>query len=134
MKLTIIIILALILGCYLVFKKPTKKMNPQSILYSQVDIMETFADNLKLNPEDWIKTTPLNGSIDNPELNGLPSKTASPSEVYKVAARLSALRETVQIPSDGVYCPICHIANTDITKLHTPCPKCGRKLLKFGWD
>jgi hypothetical protein len=43
----------------------------------------------------------------------------------------NALREL--IPSAGVYCPVCHIANVDLGRLRTPCPQCGRPLLKFGW-
>jgi hypothetical protein len=55
-------------------------------------------------------------------------------EIYRVASRLSALRESIPIPNDGVYCPVCHIANIDLGRLRTPCPQCGRALLKFGWD
>ena len=51
-----------------------------------------------------------------------------------VASKLSQVRESIPIPNDGVYCPICHIANIELAKLRTPCPKCGRALLKFGWD
>ena len=64
---------------------------------------------------------------------GLPSVHASEEEVYEVASKLSLFRESIPIPNDGVYCPICHIANIDLAKLRTPCPKCGRALLKFGW-
>ena len=51
-----------------------------------------------------------------------------------VASKLSQVRESIPIPNDGVYCPICHIANIELPKLRTPCPKYGRALLKFGWD
>ena len=115
------------------FKKKQKE-ELQEILYSQIDITEKFDDNLNLNPDDWIQTIPINKTIDNPESMGLPPHNADHNEVYEIAARLSGLREQIPIPDDGVYCPICHIANIDIAKLHTPCPKCKRKLLKFGWD
>ncbi len=102
--------------------------------YSQVDITEGFGDNERLGPEDWISTSPLNSGMDDPESMGLPRLGADPNEVYRVASELSLLRESIPIPTDGVYCPICHIANVDLGKLRTPCPKCGRDLLKFGWD
>jgi hypothetical protein len=103
-------------------------------MYSQLDITENFGDNFKLKPEEWINTTPINATLDNPESMGLPSKNANQNEIYEIAVRLSQLREQIYVPDDGVYCPICHIANIDINKLHTPCPKCTRQLLKFGWD
>ncbi len=107
-------------------------MSPDEIYYSQLDITERFDDNLHLKPEDWISTVPLNKSVPNGK--GLPPVDASDEEVYEAAVRLSQFRESISIPSDGVYCPVCHIANTQLTKLHKPCPKCGRALLKFGWD
>lgn len=106
----------------------------ESISYSQLDITDRFDENLGLGADDWISTTPLNATTKNPEAVGLPSTSANAEEVYQVALRLSALRESIQIPNDGVYCPICHIANVDLRKLRTPCPNCGRELLKFGWD
>ncbi len=102
--------------------------------YSQVDFTEGFGDNERLGPNDWISTRPLNSDIDDPESMGLPPIGADPNEVYRVASELSALRESIPVPNDGVYCPICHIASVDLGKLRTPCPKCGRDLLKFGWD
>lgn len=104
------------------------------ISYSQLDITEGFGDNLKLSVDDWMSTTPLNSSHSNPESVGLPSPSADVEEVYEIACKLSRLRESIPIPSDGVYCPICHIANIELGKLRTPCPRCGRELLKFGWD
>lgn len=118
-------------------KKPkaaTQTMNPQQISFSQLDITERFDDNRRLKPEDWISTTPLNTTVRDTEAMGLPRVSASEEEVYAVASKLSRLRESISIPGDGVYCPICHIASIDLRKLHTPCPKCGRELLKFGWD
>ena len=109
-----------------------QKLPPGEISYSQLDITERFDDHLRLKPDDWIQTVPLNKSVPNGK--GLPPVDASADEVYKAAERLSRLRESISIPSDGVYCPVCHIANTQLAKLHTPCPKCGRALLKFGWD
>ena len=106
-------------------------MPPGEISYSQLDITERFDDHLRLKPDDWIETVALNKSVPNEK--GLPPVGASADEVYAVADRLSTLRETITIPNDGVYCPVCHIANTQLAKLRTPCPKCGRGLLKFGW-
>jgi len=99
---------------------------------TQLDITERFVDNLRLKPEDWMQTIPLN--IITPNGPGLPPVDPSEETVYEFASRLSQVRESIPIPNDGVYCPICHIANIDISKLRTPCPKCGRALLKFGWD
>lgn len=107
-------------------------MSPGDISYSQLDITERFGDNLRLKPEDWIQTIPLNKS--DPKGKGLPPVDARTDEVYKVAEKLSKFRETFSIPKDGVYCPVCHVANTQLAKLRTPCPKCGRPLLRFGWD
>ena len=113
--------------------KPTSQtVSPGEISYSQLDITERFDDHLRLKPEDWIATVPLNRSV--PTGKGLPPVDAGADEVYKAADTLSRFRESIRIPSDGVYCPICHIANTQLAKLRTPCPKCGRPLLKFGWD
>ena len=105
---------------------------PGEISYSQLDITERFDDHLNLKPDDWIQTVALNKSV--PSGKGLPLVDASADEVYKAADRLSKMRESISIPNDGVYCPVCHIANTQLAKLRTPCPKCGRALLKFGWD
>ena len=113
-------------------KASTQKMPPGEISYSQLDITEKFDDHLRLQPEDWISTVPLNKSV--PKGMGLPLVDASDEEVYRAAVKLSELRESISIPSDGVYCPVCHIANTQLVKLRTPCPKCRRPLLKFGWD
>jgi hypothetical protein len=109
------------------------QMAPQDISYSQVDITEAFDDQLRLSPEEWVETVPLNSMVAPPELQGLPSKKATPEEVYEVAQKLSAIRETFSVETDGVYCPVCHIANTDLGRLKTPCPRCNRELLKFGW-
>ena len=112
----------------------TRSVPLDQISYTQLDITERFGDNLTLSPEDWIETTALNSSVPDPESSGLPSTAAIEDEVFRIAAKLSLIRESINIPSDGVYCPICHIANTSISRLRTPCPKCGRELLKFGWD
>ena len=118
-------------------KKPQAAAPPipiEPIFYSQLDITESFGDDSRLAADDWIPTVPLNRDTPDPESAGLPSVNASDGEIYEVAAKLSEIRESVPVPNDGVYCPICHIANTQLPKLHTPCPKCGRALLKFGWD
>lgn len=111
-----------------------QRIPPGQISYSQLDTTERFNDNLNLKPDDWIATIPLNKITKNPESMGLPTVSASDEEIYEVASKLSRLRETIPIPNDGVYCAICHMANVDISRLRTPCPKCGRDLLKFGWD
>ena len=111
-----------------------KKAPMDAISYSQADITEAFGDNERLGPDDWITTVPLNATTKNPESTGLPRVDAGADETYRVASKLSELRESIPIPNDGVYCPVCHIANVDLGKLRTPCPRCGRALLKFGWD
>ena len=114
--------------------KSTQFQPTETIQFSQLDITERFDDNLSLTPDEWIRTTPLNASISDGASMGLPAVTASEDEVYQIASKLSQARESIPIPNDGVYCPICHIANIDLGKLRAPCPKCGRQLLKFGWD
>jgi hypothetical protein len=98
-----------------------------------------FGDVERLGPDDWIATVPLNrylaDSIPDPQEWGLPPLGADDEEIYAIAARLSGLREMIPaLARDGVYCPICHIANKQREKLHSPCPTCGRPLLQFGWD
>jgi hypothetical protein len=102
--------------------------------FSQLDITERFGDDQRLGPDDWISTTPLNQNNTNPESVGLPALTASAEEVYRIASAMSELGESLPLDRDGVYCPICHVANINRAKLRTPCPKCGRALLQFGWD
>lgn len=113
-------------------KATTQTIPPGEISYSQLDITESFGDNFRLKPEDWIETIPLNKTTSNGR--GLPPVDASEETVYEIASRLSTLRESVPIPNDGVYCPVCHVANIELSRLRTPCPKCARPLLKFGWD
>ncbi len=113
-------------------KKPRAPID--AISYSQVDITEAFGDDQQLSPDEWISTTALNATDKNPESMGLPPAGAGADEVYRVASKLSELRESAPIPNDGVYCPVCHVANVDLGRLRTPCPQCGRALLKFGWD
>ncbi len=111
-----------------------QKISMGAISYSQVDITEAFGDNERLGPEDWITTVPLNATTKSPESMGLPPVGANTDVVYRIASKLSELRETISIRNDGVYCPVCHIANVKLDKLRMPCPKCGRELLKFGWE
>jgi hypothetical protein len=115
-------------------KPKTQMIPPGEICYSQLDITERFGDNERLRPDDWISTSPLNKMTPGGQVSGLPPIEATNEEVYAVAEGMSQIRESIPIPNDGVYCPICHIANVQIAKLRTPCPKCGRPLLKFGWD
>jgi len=57
------------------------------ISYSQLDITESFGDNLRLKPEDWIETIPLNKMTPNGR--DLPPVDASEETVYEFASRLS---------------------------------------------
>ena len=107
---------------------------PEAISFSQLDTTDRFGDNRALGLDDWIETSPLNASIGHPESMGPPPLGASDDETYGVADRLSRMRETIPMPDDGVYCPVCHIANIRLDFLRTPCPRCGRPLLKFGWS
>lgn len=110
-------------------------MSPEAIGFSQLDITDRFDDIERLGPTDWIATEPINLRIPNPEAAGLPSPSADPEVVYGIASKMSELREMFPASTcaDGVYCPVCHVANIDIKRLREPCPKCGRALLKFGW-
>ena len=115
-------------------KKPVlRSIPPEQIRFSQLDITERFNDDEALSDDDWIETTPLNARIPDPLAWGLPSLEATSEQVYAEALRLSQMRESIQIQGDGVYCPICHIANKNLDRLRTPCPKCRRGLLRFGW-
>lgn len=113
-----------------------KKRHPFDgpVSYTQVDLTERFDDDKRLGPEDWIATTPINRDSKDPESMGLPAIGAGAEEVYRIAAALSVFRESLPLERDGVYCPVCHIANFDRGKLQGPCPQCGRALLQFGWD
>lgn len=108
-------------------------MPAEEIGFSQLDITENVDDNQNLGKDEWISTTPLNARIPNPETAGLPAPGADADEIYRAALVMSAIRESIPLPDDGVYCPICHIASVNLAKLRTPCPQCGRELLKFGW-
>ena len=118
------------------FKKKPKPEppSPQRIGFSQIDSTEHFGDNERLGVEDWIATFPLNSRSPNPTSMGLPALGASDEETYRVAAYLSSARDHINVKADGVYCPICHIASISLSKLKTPCPKCSRPLLRFGWS
>lgn len=107
-------------------------MPPGDLLFSQLDTTPTFDDHLRLGPDEWVETFALNTTV--PGGAGLPPVDAGDDEIYEAGERLSELRETIGNPDDGVYCPVCHIANTQASRLRTPCPQCGRPLLKFGWD
>ncbi len=115
-------------------KQKVTKVDPKEIRFSQLDITEQFGDQNRLTKEQWIATVALNSKMPDPVSRGLPSPSATPEEIYATAVKLSAMRERFVGLGDGVYCPVCHIANIDHAKLHAPCPKCGRKLLSFGWD
>jgi len=115
------------------FRKKRKAPVP-AMMYSQADVTGAFGDDQRLGPDDWITSVPLNASTADPVSMGLPPVGADEDEVYRLASKLSELRESIPIPNDGVYCPVCHMANVDLGRLRTPCPQCGRPLLKFGWD
>jgi hypothetical protein len=114
-------------------KETMQYVAPEELSFSQVDITEGMDDNLRLGPDEWITTTALNTQVPDPPSQGLPPLGAGDDEVYRVADQLSRIREAIPLPADGVYCPICHIANVSLERLRTPCPRCGRELLKFGW-
>jgi hypothetical protein len=114
-------------------KQKSAALSSQSMGFSQLDSTERFDDSERLGPEDWIETFALNSRIENPTTMGLPALGTGEDETYRVAAYLSGARDYINIPGDGVYCPICHIANTSLSRLRTPCPKCSRPLLRFGW-
>jgi hypothetical protein len=114
--------------------KPPELLGAGPISFTQLDITDNFGDNERLGAADWIRTTPLNLSNPDPAAMGLPSFDATPEEIYQVAEELSRIRESIPIPDDGVYCPVCHQANIELSRLRSPCPQCGRPLLKFGWD
>jgi hypothetical protein len=97
-----------------------KKVPLDAISYSQTDITEAFGDNDRLGSDEWVATVPLNAMTKNPESMGLPPVGARADDVYRVASKLSEVRESISIPSDGVHCPVCHIANVDLGKLRTP--------------
>jgi hypothetical protein len=109
-------------------------LRPDNISFTQLDLTERFGDHERFGPEEWATTVPLNATTPYPESRGLPPLGASAEDTYRIARRLSRLRVSLADPSDGVYCPVCHIANVQLAKLNTPCPKCGRGLLRFGWD
>ncbi|HWA26210.1 MAG TPA: hypothetical protein VG734_11145 [Lacunisphaera sp.] len=125
---------AVLVYWYSTRKQTVTMIDPNELRFSQLDITERFDDQSRLKPDEWIQTTALNATLPNPEASGLPPKDAAPDSVYKIAADMSSIRERFAGRGDGVYCPVCHIANVDHAKLHAPCPKCGRKLLSFGWD
>src|SRR4030095_5509728 len=106
----------------------------KAIGFSQVDTTERFGDDLSLDADDWIETVALNSVVSDAESMGLPAIDASEEDVYAIAAQLSSMRESIEIPNDGVYCPTCHIANVNLSLLRTPCPKCGKEMLKFWCD
>jgi hypothetical protein len=109
-------------------------LTPDNISFTQLDIPKDFGVNERLGPEEWAPTVPLNATTPFPGSRGLPPLIAKAEEIHAFARRLSRQRVAIADPSDGVYCPVCHIANTQLSKLHTPCPKCHRALLRFGWD
>jgi len=113
-------------------KNPAPTVDSKALRFTQVDVTERFGDNSTLTVGDWIETVPINTLV--PDTQGLPATGATEQEVYSIASRLSQIRESIDLPNDGVYCPLCHIANVDLSRLRTPCPKCGKPLLQFDWN
>lgn len=109
-------------------------MDPAALNYTQVDSTEYFDQNLSLTPDEWVPTMPMNKMLGHDNNGNLPALDAGDHEIYRVALSLSEIRERFRVPDDGVYCPVCHIANVDITHLGKECPKCSRPLLAFGWS
>ena len=115
-------------------KKEVEHLDPSTLNFTQVDFTEYFDQNLSLSPEEWMPTMPMNKMVGHDNGGNLPAIDASDHEIYRIALSLSEIREQFQVPDDGVYCPICHIANIDISNLGKECPKCERPLLAFGWS
>lgn len=117
------------------FRKKGKMeyLDPGELNFTQLDFTERFGDHLSLGKSEWIQTIPMNEIIERKNLSNLPLPGTNNEEVYKTASQLSEIRERFHMPDDGVYCPICHIANVNIENLGTPCPRCDRPLLAFGW-
>lgn len=117
------------------FKKKHKPLtiDPMQISYTQVDITERFDDRERAGGSNWIETTPLSNNNEGGTTSGLPSGDATDDKIYHIAQGMSAMRESFGGLDDGVYCPICHIANANYSQIGTPCPRCGRLLLAFGW-
>ena len=115
-------------------RKKIETIDSGELSFSQVDITVSFCDNENLGIDDWVDTIPLNKDEKNPGKKGLPPIDANSEQIYHIAKSLSKIRDFINLPTDGVYCPICHIANIDLKKLYIPCPKCGRKLLRFDWN
>lgn len=118
------------------FKKKEKieYLDPSTLNYTQVDITEYFGQNLSLSPEEWVPTIPMNERLGHDNNGNLPALGSSDHEIYRIASDLSEIREQFHVADDGVYCPVCHIANVDIAQLGKECPKCSRPLLAFGWS
>jgi len=113
-------------------------LDPRELWFAQTDVTKSSGNNPSLGPSDWIETTPINASVpEERRPRGLPPLDATEDQIYQIADRGSRLRESMrrtdQLSGDGVYCPICHIANTQLSLLRKPCPRCGRELLLFDW-
>ena len=80
-------------GSLILRQGKVEKIAAEALTCSQVDITERFDDNRRLGKDEWISTTPLNLTITNPESAGLPSPDADSEEVYRIASKLSALRD-----------------------------------------
>ena len=115
-------------------RKKVDLVPTEEFLFTVVDIVETVSEGSGFGKDDWVATTPIIKVLGVDHKKGLPSSDVPDGEIYAIAVGLSEIREEFQIATDGVYCPICHIANIDRQRLRTPCPKCGRELLLFDWN
>ena len=87
------------------FKKrsaPVVSVALNELSFSQTDTTERSGDNLSLGPNDWIETVALNAVVASPESMGLPPLGATEEQTYQVADRLSRVRESFALRSDGV--------------------------------
>ena len=115
-------------------KSKVEHIDPSNVSYTQVDVTEHFEQHLALSMNEWITTIAINKLIGHNNNGNLPDIDANDHEIYRIALSLSEIREKFKIHGDGVYCPVCHIANINIANLGEECPKCSRPLLAFGWS
>ena len=122
------------------FKKksaPVAMVDLRELTFTQTDVTKSSGHDPSPGSNDWIETMPINAVVPKAP-PGLPPLDATADQIYDIADRGSRLRESLRRSGrvsgdDGVYCPICHIANIQLNLLRTPCPRCGRELLLFDW-
>jgi hypothetical protein len=116
-------------------RKPRTSDQPptDALSFSQLGVTETLGSKFRPTENGWVHTSALDEMTPDPQAHGLPPRGASDEAVYAYFDQFSRLRDIFATETDGVYCPICQIANYSIAKLRTPCPKCNRPLLRFDW-